>query len=61
MKDGWRSAREEVGGQCVMITGMTLMQWWCADSLEYLLVVNHVPLVSLLFWHDVYMNTSGDA
>ena len=61
MKDGWRSAREEVGGQCVMIDGMTLMQWWCADSLEYLLVVNHVPLVSLLFWHDVYMNTSGDA
>ena len=40
MKDGWRSARGEGGGQCVMIDGMTLMQLWCADSLEYLLVVS---------------------
>jgi len=62
MKDGWRSAREEVGGQCVTMNGMTLMQWWCADSLEYLQVVRHVPLMSLLFSHDVYMfdsTTSG--
>jgi len=49
MKDGWRSAREEVGGQCVMMIGMTLMQWWCADSLEYLQTVGHVPLMSLFF------------
>jgi len=40
MKDGWRSARGEGGGQYVMIDGMTLMQLWCADSLEYLLVVS---------------------
>jgi len=63
MKDGWRSAREEVGGQCVMITGMTLMQWWCADSLEYLQIVSYVPLMSLLFSHDEYMfdnTTSGN-
>ena len=40
MKDEWRSVREEVGGQCVMITGMTLMHGWCADSLEYLLEVS---------------------
>ena len=44
MKDEWRSASSEVGGQCVMITGMTLMHWWCADSLEYSLVVSHTPL-----------------
>ena len=44
MKDEWRSVREEVGGQCVMITGMTLMHGWCADSLEYSLVVSHIPL-----------------
>ena len=62
MKDGWRSAREEDGGQCVTIDGMTLMQWWCAVSLEYLQVVSHVPLMSLLFSHDIYMfdnTTSG--
>ena len=46
MKDGWRSARWEGGGQCVMIDGMTLMQWWCADSLEYLLVVSYIILKS---------------
>jgi len=45
MKDGWRSVREEGGGQYVMMTGMTLMQWWCADSLEYLPEVNHIPVV----------------
>ena len=56
MKDGWRSAREEVGGQCVMMIGMTLMQWWCADSLEYLQTVSHVPVMSLLFSHDVYLH-----
>ena len=39
LKDEWRSVREEVGGQCVMITGMTLMHVWCADSLECLQVV----------------------
>ena len=44
MKDGWRSVRQEGGGQCVMMTGMTLMQW-CADSLEYLPEVNHIPVV----------------
>jgi len=38
-----------------MMTGMTLMQWWCADSLEYLQIVSHVPLMSLLFSHDEYM------
>ena len=46
MKDEWRSAREEVGGQCVMMTGMTLMHRWCADSLEYLLEVSHVNVMS---------------
>ena len=40
MKDGWRSARVEGGGQCVMIDGMILMQWWCADSWEYIQVVS---------------------
>jgi len=40
MKDGWRSARWEGGGQCVMTDGMTLMQWWCADSWEYIQVVS---------------------
>ena len=45
MKDGWRSAREEVGGQCVMMAGMTLMQWWCADNLEYLMVVSNLPIM----------------
>ena len=44
IKDEWRSASSEVGGQCVMITGMTLMHGWCADSLEYSLVVSHIPL-----------------
>jgi len=41
MKDGWRSAREEIGVQYVMIDGMTLMHKLCADSLEYLLVVGN--------------------
>ena len=47
LKDEWRSVRWAVGGQCVTITGMTLMHWWCADSLEYSLVVSHVTLISL--------------
>ena len=49
MKDGWRSARGEGGGQCVMIDGMNLMQLWCADSLEYLLVVRCIRVAVHLF------------
>ena len=48
MKDGWRSAREEIGVQCVTTDGMTLMQWWYADSWEYLQVVSHVINIVLV-------------
>ena len=47
MKDGWRSVWEEVGGWCVMMTGMTLMQWWCVDSLEYSQEVGYIQPPSL--------------
>ena len=29
----WRCATRDSGGQCVMIPGITVMQWWSADSL----------------------------
>ena len=32
MKEGWRSASMDCGGQCVMITGITMMPELCADN-----------------------------
>jgi len=32
MRVEWRSVLITSGGQCVMITGTTLMPLWCADN-----------------------------
>ena len=38
VKEGWRSASMECGEQCVMITGITMMQQLCADNWGFLWV-----------------------
>ena len=32
MKEGWRSASMDCGGQCVMVDGIMMMQQLCADN-----------------------------
>ena len=57
MKDEWRSVTWKDGGQCAMITGMTLMHWWRADSLEYLLVI--CPVIDVM--NQIVFKVLGDA
>ena len=38
LKEGWRSALMDCGGQCVMVDGITMMQQLCADNWGFLWV-----------------------